>query len=97
MLYRADHGGAFPKTLTELVPKYLPAIPSDPLSNPGATLGYVADPDRPRVYSVGENGVDNGGTPEDPQKSKAENDRIMDLVIDLLPQARPVPETRESE
>jgi hypothetical protein len=97
MLYRADHGGAFPKTLTELVPKYLPAIPSDPLSNPGATLGYVADPDRPRVYSVGENGVDNGGTPEDPQKSKAENDRIMDLVIDLLPQTRPVPETRESE
>jgi hypothetical protein len=97
MLYRGDHGGSFPKTLAELVPKYLPTVPSDPLSNPGATIGYVADPERPRVYSVGENGIDDGGTAPDEHKSKAENDRTTDLVTDLLLQPRPLPETRESE
>jgi hypothetical protein len=97
MLYRADHGRAFPNALTDLVPEYLPAIPADPLSKPGTTIGYVADPRRPRIYSVGENGVDDGGKAPDEHNAKAKNDRTTDLVVDLLPQTRPLPETRESE
>jgi hypothetical protein len=97
MLYRADHEGAFPKSLEELVPKYLPAVPADPLAKPGVPIGYVADADRPRIYSVGENGVDNGGAPIDSSKTKAQNDQLSDVVIDLVPQPRPLPETRESD
>jgi hypothetical protein len=97
MLYRADHGGAFPKTLRDLVPGYLPAVPSDPLSKPGATIGYVADQQRPRIYSVGENGVDDGGKAPDEHNRKGKNDRTTDLVVDLLPQTRPLPETRASD
>jgi hypothetical protein len=97
MLYRADHGGAFPQTLDDLVPQYLPAVPVDPLAVRGATIGYVADGERPRIYSVGDNGVDNGGTPLDPMKSNGENMLVQDQVVDLVPQPRPLPETRESE
>ena len=42
-LYRADHGGAWPASLGELVPAYLPAIPIDPLASNGSPLHYVQD------------------------------------------------------
>lgn len=64
-LYRLDHGGAWPASLQELVPRYLPAVPLDPLAAGDKPLGYVilkgalpGGGDRPLVYSVGENGVD---------------------------------------
>lgn len=87
-LYRADHAGAWPRALAELVPAYLPAMPADPYAADGRPLAYLpvgpawnvtpADlaaagiipppPDAspfapgPIVYSVGENGVDDGGS-----------------------------------
>jgi hypothetical protein len=39
-LYRADHHSAFPKSLDELVPDYLAAIPRDPFSSNNAAIGY---------------------------------------------------------
>jgi hypothetical protein len=48
-LYRADHGGAWPGRLEELVPQYLPAVPVDPFLGDGRTVGYVAGK-RPMVY-----------------------------------------------
>jgi len=62
-LYALDHGGALPAKLDDLVPDYLPAVPLDPQAA-GATLRYVndrSDPARPRVYSVGPDGIDDGG------------------------------------
>jgi len=63
-LFRADRG-RWPEALDELVPKYLPAVPRDPLAADDRPLGYVlakaALPDggdRPVVYSVGRDGVD---------------------------------------
>jgi hypothetical protein len=56
-LYRADHGGNWPKTLDELTPAYLPAIPRDPFRSDNATIGYKIIPhgwpdgkDRPVLY-----------------------------------------------
>ncbi len=42
-LYASDHQGRFPKTLEELVPKYLPdrQVFVCPLSGPGVAQGYV--------------------------------------------------------
>jgi hypothetical protein len=65
-LYRADHAGAFPPSLDALVPDYLPRVPQDPLSTGGEPIRYVVAKgalpgggDRPLVYSVGTDGVDN--------------------------------------
>lgn len=50
--------GSFPQTLEALVPGYLPVIPTDPFD--GQPLRY--DPERKLIYSVGENGTDEGGS-----------------------------------
>ena len=57
--YRRDHAGALPDTLDALVPAYLSEIPADPLT--GASLLYRVGSDAYTIYSVGENGVDDGG------------------------------------
>jgi hypothetical protein len=49
----------WPWTLDDLVPAYLPAIPSDPYT--GAPLLYKAFADGVAVYTTGANGVDDGG------------------------------------
>lgn len=55
--------GAYPKTLAELVPKYLPAVPPDMFT--GRPLRYELVGDganaRPKIWSVGIDKVDNGG------------------------------------
>jgi hypothetical protein len=61
--------GAYPETLDSLAPSFLPEIPPDPWS--GKPWGYLlrapdAHPADPRgfiLYSVGEDGQDDGGTP----------------------------------
>jgi hypothetical protein len=59
-IYRAEHG-RFPATLQELVPEYLPAVPRDALAEDGRALTYLLEADPRIVYSVGTDGVDNGG------------------------------------
>jgi hypothetical protein len=49
----------WPETLAELVPAYLPAVPVDPYS--GKPLLYKRFDDGVAIYSVGKNGVDDGG------------------------------------
>ncbi|HEV3340419.1 MAG TPA: hypothetical protein VG125_08680, partial [Pirellulales bacterium] len=56
--------GRLPSKLDELVPKYLDALPSDPYG--GAPLHYRVDATEYLVYSVGSNGVDDGGVSEPP-------------------------------
>ena len=52
--------GNLPKTLDALVPEFLPAPPRDPVD--GKPLRYHPNPDgRYLLYSVGENGIDDGG------------------------------------
>jgi hypothetical protein len=57
-LYKNDHGGP-PKTLGDLVPDYLHEVPRDGHSN--QPLRYRTDGSHFRLYSVGQDGIDNSG------------------------------------
>ncbi len=59
-LYEAEQGQR-PVSLDELVPGYLKDIPRDPLDPYERPLRYLPDGPSPLLYSVGENGVDDGG------------------------------------
>lgn len=65
-LYQADHDGSQPQTLAQLVPNYLPAIPDDPFAPSPRLLQYRLNREPPVVYSVGINGIDDGGTLRNP-------------------------------
>ena len=57
--FRKDTG-AYPQTLNELIPQYLPAIPTDPLAN--QPLLYALHNGKPTIYAPGQDGQDRGGT-----------------------------------
>jgi len=68
--FRRAHDGALPETLQQLVPTWLPKIPTDifdgqPLRYRRLERGYV-------VYSIGSDRLDDGGT-EKPKKSSAKS------------------------
>jgi hypothetical protein len=58
--YRHAHGGALPASLNHLVPLYLSAPPIDPYT--GRELKYLHDGESYKIYSVGINRQDDGGT-----------------------------------
>ena len=57
--YRVAHGGALPDSLSVLAPIYLQIAPHDPLDN--QPLRFKKRPRGYIVYSIGSDGVDNGG------------------------------------
>jgi hypothetical protein len=79
-LYHADHG-RYPEKLAELAPKYLDTIPDDIFS--GKPLIYKPNGNGYLLYSVGANGVDDGG------RSFGDDPPGDDLVIRM-----PVPEPK---
>jgi hypothetical protein len=54
-----DRNGKYPQTLADLVPGELETLPADPFT--GKPLVYRSTDDGFRLYSVGPNGVDDGG------------------------------------
>lgn len=97
-LYAVGHGGAYPKTLDELVPNYLPAVPKDPFAAGDKPLDYsVTDATAPLVYSVGEDGVDDGGsmTPTNPRRTNTGRWDKKDVVLQM--KARPMVKSAEEE
>lgn len=60
-LYRRRNGG-YPASLDALVPTYLPAVPVDRIA--GGPVRYKIKNGKPAVYSVGIDGVDDGGVPQ---------------------------------
>lgn len=58
----AKPSGKYPQSLSELVPKYLRAVPRDPFA-PASPLRYKRQGDTFLLYSVGPDGKDNGGAP----------------------------------
>lgn len=58
-LYRNDNG-TFPQRLEDLVPAYLPTVPTDPFSPTGQAVGYILarNDKRPVLHSAGPNGID---------------------------------------
>jgi hypothetical protein len=57
--YRSDQGRA-PSSLEQLVPKYLQRVPLDPF-NRGRPMIFLPQGTNWLLYSVGEDGVDDGG------------------------------------
>lgn len=86
-LYLLDNADRIPSSLEQLVPRYLPAIPDDPFSEPRQSLQYVirSDGKRPIVYSLGPNGIDDtaAGTPI-PLQPQFGMFRSPDLWRDLI-------------
>ena len=85
--YAVDHEARFPAKLDDLMPEYLPAIPADPMTT-GLPLRYRPG-DTPVVYSVGEDGVDDGGSeqPLDPNRPDFRWNK-KDAVVHLTRQPR---------
>jgi hypothetical protein len=78
--YHADHG-RYPQALAELAPKYLDQIPDDIFS--GKPVIYKPEPNGYLLYSVGANGIDDGG------QTLGDDPPGDDLVIRM-----PVPEPK---
>jgi hypothetical protein len=57
--YRLSHNSRLPGALDELVSQFLPTIPNDPFD--GKPMRFHSTPTGYVVYSVGENGRDDGG------------------------------------
>ena len=54
--------GSFPEKLSELMPEFISSIPLDPVDGQPLRYRLNAD-DSSTLYSIGENGVDDGGNP----------------------------------
>jgi hypothetical protein len=74
--YRLRHGD-WPRTLADLVPDYLLAVPLDPFD--GAPLRYRRSDGGAVVYSVGEDGRDDGGDPNPPPGKWRPRDVVFTL------------------
>lgn len=88
-LYQLDHDGSSPPTLAALVPAYLPAVPIDPFSPQAAALRYVAAPGSEVIYSVGENGNDDGAATRPTMQNNSNRQlstwEMMDAVVPFHP------------
>ncbi|MBD3177811.1 MAG: hypothetical protein GF320_21770 [Armatimonadia bacterium] len=73
--YRISEG-AYPETLDQLAPGFVPDIPVDPWT--GEALVYRRDGERYLLYSVGPDGVDDGGVSERPYQY--EPDQVLFTV-----------------
>ena len=99
-LYAVDHDGKPPAKLEDLVPQFLGRVPLDPFAPVPQPLKYINDPAKPILYSVGEDGLDGGGSelpiqPNRPQQNLGRWDKL-DAILHLRLQPRPAP-TPEAE
>ena len=105
-LYELDHGQR-PAWLEQLTPEYLPSVPRDPFDPNDASLHYLADVDDPRLYSVDQNHVDDGGEYEKWREGSVLNEpRDLVFFLNESPRFRPpdpnddyfkLPETLEDD
>ena len=98
--YAVEHDGKLPTRLDDLVPRYLPAVPIDALADGGMTILYRPDSANPIVYSVGENGIDDGGSEQSSNprfRGRVSEWDMKDRVVHLTRQPRPPPETDEPD
>jgi hypothetical protein len=75
--FRQRHN-RLPENLSRLVPDLLPFVPIDPFD--GRPIRYRIEPDGFVVYSVGKDGLDNGGM-EDDQKTSSQPDVVFRVRI----------------
>ncbi len=85
--YQLDHANAAPSSLADLVPAYLSAVPLDPMD--GKPLRYTTTgPGDYVLYSVGKDGVDDGGNAASPPSPSGKPTADFADRIDIVwPQA----------
>jgi hypothetical protein len=74
--YRREHGD-WPRALADLVPDYLPAVPLDPFN--GQPLRYCRTESGAVIYSIGEDGRDDGGDTTPPPNESLPRDVVFTL------------------
>lgn len=84
--YAAD-SGAPPAQLPNLVPRYLPELPKDPHDPAGDSLRYQRQGKKWKLYSVGPDGVDNGGAIGSISNLSAGTDFALESLDMFVPQA----------
>jgi hypothetical protein len=95
-LYEVDHGRR-PESLDELVPDYLSAVPLDPLAEGNRPIGYLPNAEHAILYSVGENGIGNGGRYEIDDYGNVDRRKLdWPFFLDGPPEA-PAPSDDDSE
>jgi len=99
-LYAVAHDGKLPRGLNDLVPQYLPALPTDAMAAGAPLLRFIAHESDPKVYSVGKNGKDDGGSElPDPPRLSPDPDlgpwQKQDAVFHYLRPARKAPKQEE--
>ena len=77
-LYQADHAGNLPAALNDLVPGYLPSLPSDPFDRSGRPIRLKLNSPA-RIYSIGPDGKDNGGDDTPPASGGDPADIVLRL------------------
>ncbi len=80
--YLLEHD-QLPARLAELVPEYLPEVPVDPLSQDSSPLNYRRTDDGYLLYSVGENGIDDGGAAPQVDEDGWADTNTGDLRLDI--------------
>jgi hypothetical protein len=79
--YSLDNAGNLPPDLGALVPKYLPALPSDLFSKEKAPLRY--DAKQGLIWSIGKNLKDDGGEGDHRPKSDKRNRDADDIAFQI--------------
>lgn len=92
--FRIDTG-SLPKRLDQLVPKYIEKIPADPFK-PDQPLKYAVKSDRVVIYSISDDGVDNGGDVKHGDRSMTETDCGFILLLPAARNLPPLPTTTTS-
>ncbi len=84
--YNVDHG-SYPPTLADLTPKYFAKIPQDIFSVDD--LHYTQQGDGYLLYSVGPNGVDDGGkTDDDTPQTEGSDDLVVRIPAETGKKAK---------
>jgi hypothetical protein len=91
-LYALDHEGHLPQSLEELAPRYLPQLPADPFRADQKPFMYRPGGADPLIYSVGQDGVDDGGS-EARDGTGGRRGNVLDLIYRLK---RREPATQDS-
>jgi hypothetical protein len=79
--YRRAHAGALLKSLSDLAPSYVSAVPVDPFS--GQALRYVTGTESYKIYSVGTNRTDDGGDWSDTEREAPRPKMMRPMPKDL--------------
>lgn len=96
-LYRTDHQDRYPSSLGDLVPAYLPRLPADPMAGDGRSFGYKPNATPPVIYSVGEDGKDDGGTSLPVLKPRGDRWSQPDAVYPLIPTTQPASQNENDQ